>query len=147
MLPARLNVVTIGAHDVGRLERFYSALGWPASPASTGTWRAFDLGGAKLALFPREELAEDACVAVGSARERVQPYAGVTFAVNVESPDLVDSAIESVRSAGGRILKEPTTPPWGGRSAYFADPEGNVWEVYWGENVSFDEHGALVWMT
>jgi hypothetical protein len=28
MVPARLNVVTLGARDLARLRSFYSALGW-----------------------------------------------------------------------------------------------------------------------
>ena len=27
------------------------------------------------------------------------------------------------------MLKPPTTQPWGLRTAYFADPEGNLWEI------------------
>jgi uncharacterized glyoxalase superfamily protein PhnB len=43
----------------------------------------------------------------------------------------VDQAIETARSAGARISKEPVDAEWGGRTAYFIDPEGNYWEVAW----------------
>ncbi len=38
--------------------------------------------------------------------------------------------IATVREAGGRITKEPVdAEEFEGRSAYFADPEDNLWEV------------------
>ena len=49
------------------------------------------------------------------------------------------------REAGAQVLAEPTDRDWGGRSAYFADPEGNAWEVAWVPGSTFDERGALIW--
>ena len=43
----------------------------------------------------------------------------------------MDETIAAVREAGGRVTKEPVDAEWGGRSAYFADPEDNFWEVAW----------------
>ena len=43
----------------------------------------------------------------------------------------MDETIAAVREAGGRVTKEPLDAEWGGRSAYFTDPEDNVWEVAW----------------
>ena len=49
-----------------------------------------------------------------------------------ESPDDVDALIDRVRAAGGRVTKDPIAAEYfEGRSAYFADPEGNYWEVAW----------------
>jgi len=58
---------------------------------------------------------------------------------------LVDQAIEAARSAGATVLRAPMDASWGGRSAYFADPENNVWEVAWAPNARFDERGGLIW--
>ena len=55
----------------------------------------------------------------------------------------VDSVIELVRSAGGRIVKEPQDTFWGGYHAYFSDLDGYYWEVAWGSNFKFDENGLL----
>ncbi len=55
---------------------------------------------------------------------------GFTLAMNVDSREQVDSAIAKIRSGGGRITKEPVEATlFDGRSAYFADPEDNYWEV------------------
>ncbi|MGH2831129.1 MAG: VOC family protein [Actinomycetota bacterium] len=136
-----MSLVTIGAHDLQSLRRFYAALGWKESPGSQPGWAAFQTGGAILSLFPFEELAADAEIPPPVRRES---FRGVTLAVNVDHPADVDAAITDARRAGGQILKEPCDAEWGGRSAYFADPEGNVWEVAWLPGSSFDERGALI---
>ncbi len=79
------------------------------------------------------------------AADAPSAFRGVAFAMNVERPELVDAAIEGLRAKGARITKEPEDAEWGGRSAYWADPEGNLWEVAWAPGTSFDARGALVW--
>jgi hypothetical protein len=32
----------------------------------------------------------------------------------------------------------------GGKTAYFADPENNLWEIAWNPDSTFDERGALL---
>src|SRR5207247_4167936 len=83
--------------------------------------------GALLALFPLDELAADGRV------EPASPDSGIGFslAINVERREEVDETVEAARTAGARVTKEPTDADWGGRSAYFADPEENFWEVAW----------------
>ena len=66
-------------------------------------------------------------------------FSGITLAYNVEHKEDVDSVIELVRNAGGRIVKEPQDAFWGGYHAYFSDLDGYYWEVAWGSNFQFDE--------
>jgi uncharacterized protein len=33
--------------------------------------------------------------------------------------------------AGAAIVKAPARTFWGGYAAYFADPDGHLWEVVW----------------
>ena len=141
-VPARMTVVTIGAHDMPAMRSFYRGLGWPETASSSDEFASFRLSGAILALFPFEELAKDGRVPPG---ERTIRFRGVTLAINVESKNAVDATVEDVRRAGGRITKEPEDAPWGGRSAYFADPEGNLWEIAWAPGSSFDAEGRFNW--
>jgi catechol 2,3-dioxygenase-like lactoylglutathione lyase family enzyme len=125
-ITARITVVTIGAHDLPKLRAFYRGLGWPERHTSTDGFASFYLDGAILALFPFEELAKDGHVPpsdIGAA------FRGMTLAINVETAALVDSTIDELRAKDITITKEPQEEVWGGRSAYFADPEGNLWEV------------------
>ena len=48
-----------------------------------------------------------------------------TFAmINLATDDL-EAAFERLQSAGAEIMQEPTDQPWGERTAYVTDPEGN----------------------
>jgi catechol 2,3-dioxygenase-like lactoylglutathione lyase family enzyme len=140
-VPARLNVVTFGVRDLPVVRSFYEALGWESHSAGDEFVR-FEIGGAVLALYPLDALAEEADMPLPKDTVR---FAGFTWAVVVQGEEEVDATIEKVREAGGRVLAEPVAREWGGRSGYFADPEGNIWEVAWLPGSTFDARGALIW--
>jgi hypothetical protein len=71
-------------------------------------------------------------------------WSGITLAGNVDSREEVDTAFAAAVKAGATVAAEPTDRPWGGRSAYIADPEGNRWEIAWARTAVFDERGALI---
>ena len=51
------------------------------------------------------------------------------IALSVENYLEVDKAYERVIKAGAQGILEPTTEPWGQRTCYIADPEGNLIEI------------------
>ena len=51
------------------------------------------------------------------------------IALYVDTFDEVDKEYEKVVAKGGRPVLEPTTEPWGQRTCYIADPEGNLIEI------------------
>ena len=134
-----LHIVTLGVSDLKRSHEFYSqTLGWKAAGASNEGIKFFQAGGVVLGLFPREELAKDATVpAPGSG------FAGFTLAYNAQSETEVDEIIRDLKAKGVKILKEPQKVFWGGYSSYFADPDGNCWEVAYNPFFPFDESGNL----
>jgi len=128
-VPARLTVATLGARDVPELAAFYKRLGWPVVFES-GEFVCFELRGALLAVFGRDALAADA--GTGPTATAKPGSGGFALAINTDERDDVDAVVGLVREAGGRITKEPVDAElFVGRSAYFADPEGNAWEVVW----------------
>jgi catechol 2,3-dioxygenase-like lactoylglutathione lyase family enzyme/predicted RNA-binding protein with PIN domain len=119
-------VVTLGVHDLARARRFYAeGLGWPVQQEDHN-WVCFSLGGGSsaLALYPWDELAEDATVPAEGGGFR-----GVTLAHNVRSKERVDEILVDAERAGGKIVKPAQPTSWGGYGGYFADPEGYLWEV------------------
>jgi len=50
----------------------------------------------------------------------------VVLAAGVED---VNAAYEALKAEGVTFLRPPTDQPWGLRTAHFADPEGNLWEI------------------
>jgi len=51
------------------------------------------------------------------------------IALSVENFAAVDKAYADTTSAGAQGIMEPTTEPWGQRTCYIADPEGNLIEI------------------
>jgi len=51
------------------------------------------------------------------------------IALSAENFAAVDEAFAKVIRAGGREVMRPTTEPWGQRTCYIADPEGNLVEI------------------
>jgi lactoylglutathione lyase len=42
----------------------------------------------------------------------------------------VDTVCQVLAEKGVTLIKPPQDQPWGRRTAYFADPEGNLWELF-----------------
>jgi len=139
-VPARLTAITLGCRDLPVQRRFYRALGFPEGAASTDDWAVFPLPGIYLCLWSLERLAAEAAP---DAPEPRPGWNGVTLAINVGSPDEVDEVFTSAVAAGATAISEPTDRPYGPRASYFADPEGNRWEVVWAPGTSIDADGLL----
>lgn len=122
----RISFVTLGVADLERATRFYEeVLGLPRLDSPPGV-AFFEMGKTWLALYPRELLAEDAGVpAEGSG------FAGFTLAHNVRTEEGVDALLAEVEARGGRVVKPAQAADWGGRTGYFADSDGFLWEVAW----------------
>jgi catechol 2,3-dioxygenase-like lactoylglutathione lyase family enzyme len=119
----RLSLVTLGVRDLARARAFYAALGWQTGAAPADDVVFFQTGGLIVALWGRDQLAEDTGVEDGGG------WGGVTLALNVRSPAEVDAVIEEARAAGARIARAGAETFWGGYSGVFVDPDGHPWEV------------------
>ena len=138
MIPARINLVTLGVTSVAASRAFYEALGWRASSASQEGIAFFQLGALVLALFERAALAADAGVLDSAAG-----FPGVTLAQNLASPAAVDAAYAAAIAGGGTPLKAPQPTFWGGYHAYFGDPDGFPWELAHNPFFPLDPSGAV----
>jgi catechol 2,3-dioxygenase-like lactoylglutathione lyase family enzyme len=125
---------------MSKLRSFYGALGWPELSSGDETWTGFQLGGVLLALFPLSDLAAEAAPDAGEP----SGWPGVTLACAVAERDDVDRAYADAIAVGATAVAPATDRPWGGRSAFIADPEGNRWEITWSPVATFDERGALI---
>ena len=139
MMPPRVNLITLGVRSVADARAFYERLGWTASSASQDGVAFFQLGPLVLALFGRKNLADDAQVA-----NTPSGFAGFSLAQNFRSRAEVDQAFAAAIAAGGTPHKAPTATVWGGYAAYFADPDGFLWELAHNPFFPFDEADALV---
>lgn len=137
----RISIITLGVKDIRRsIEFYHNKLGFPLSSASQGDIAFFAMGGVVLALYPEHLLAEDAQVAL-SSREGFKDF---TLAHNVQHKEDVEAVLQDVEKAGGKILKPAEDVFWGGRSGYFADPDGHAWEVAWNPHFPLDIKGDII---
>jgi catechol 2,3-dioxygenase-like lactoylglutathione lyase family enzyme len=122
----KISLITLGVRDLGRMLAFYrDGLGLPLHNYKPGDDMVmFRLEGTWLGLFPRDELAKDATVSVEGSG-----FSGVAIAHNEPSKEGVDAVFAEALAAGATAVKAPEDVFWGGYSGYFADPEGNLWEV------------------
>lgn len=124
----RISFVTLGVRDLARATAFYrDVLKLPQIPTPDGI-SFFELGRTWLSLYPRHELARDAGLLDEAPHD---DFPGFTLAHNVRERDEVDRLLDDLAAAGARIVKPATDAEWGGRSGYFADTEGFLWEVAW----------------
>lgn len=135
----RISIVTLGVTDLHRSRQFYSdGLGWNVASADENI-AFFQLGTIVLGLYPRDKLAEDACVEDDGPHR----FSGVTLAYNCSSDSEVDDVLSFAESAGATIMKPAQKVFWGGYSGYFADPDGHLWEVAHNPFSTIDENGVL----
>lgn len=139
----KITCVCLGVRSMERAVRFYrDGLGFHTDCKEDDPYVCFfDTPGTKFELFPLDLLAKDIDghnpPPVGGG------FGGITLAYNVERREEVDQTIELARAAGGTIVKEPQDTFWGGYHGYFADLDGYYWEVAWGPDFQYDEHGLL----
>ena len=48
----------------------------------------------------------------------------------MSSPEEVDTVYSLLIEKGAKSVKEPSDMPWGQRTAFFADPDGNTHEIF-----------------
>ncbi|MEM0986024.1 MAG: VOC family protein [Pseudomonadota bacterium] len=140
MLPqSRLSIITIGVKDRAAMTAFYrDVVGLKLFNEKGMTM--FDMGGLVLGLWEYDKLAEDAGQPTGPATG----FKGAAIAYNAASEDEVDEIFARAEAAGIAIPTRPHKSFWGGYSGYFADPEGNAWEVAYNPFWALDANGRLV---
>jgi catechol 2,3-dioxygenase-like lactoylglutathione lyase family enzyme len=140
-IPARLSVVTLGVRQMPTMRAFYTGLGWAEQPGASDQHVMYLVGGTMLALYAVDDLATEA--APGEPLTK-HGWGGHTFALNVDERDHVDEVVRLLQAKGARKVGQVIDRPWGGRSGYVADPEGNRWEIAWAPGLRLDERGAVL---
>jgi catechol 2,3-dioxygenase-like lactoylglutathione lyase family enzyme len=135
----KLNLITLGVDNFAKSLDFYeTGLGWKKSNKSMGDLALFPLGGITLALYPKQELAEDTTL-------HFQPteFSGLTLPYNAKSEKEVDEVLKKVAKLGATIIKPAQKVFWGGYSGYFKDLDGYLFEVAFNPFWELDEADNL----
>jgi predicted lactoylglutathione lyase len=129
--------LTLGVRDLARAKSFYKALGWTTGAAPDDDVVFFQAGCMVLALWGRDQLAED------TRAEDSGGWGGVTLAYNTRSPAEVDDVLREAEAAGATITRPAAETPWGGYAGIFVDPEGHAWEVAHNPHWTLGDDGSV----
>jgi len=136
----RLTLITIGVKDLDTMKKFYEEIfEWEPLENSNEQIVFFQLNGIQLALFGRDDLAEDAHISPEG-----NGFKGFALAYNVRSEQAVRSLFDHFKSRNVTILKSPQETSWGGFSGYISDPEGTLWEIAYNPFMNYDENGNVL---
>jgi catechol 2,3-dioxygenase-like lactoylglutathione lyase family enzyme len=134
----RVSLITLGVADLNRSRAFYEALGFKPSSVGGGEVFFFQAGDVVLTVWSRAELAKDAGV-----EDSGSGFRGSAIAHNVRAKHEVGAVLREAAAAGAEITRPAHDADWGGRSGYFADPDGHLWEVAWNPGFPISEDGKL----
>lgn len=120
----KINATVLFVRDLDACVKFYrDILGFKVKESGEG-YISFDLEGQALALMDLSTASKM------TTEEAVQPEKeGAHRVLLAAFVDDTDEVYEALKSKGAHFIKPPVTQPWGQRTAYFKDPEGNVWEI------------------
>jgi uncharacterized protein len=137
----RITIITLGVANLETAVSFYrDGLGWQTegivgTEFEGGAVAFFPLsGGIQLALYPKQQIAEDANV-----DGTVTSSAEFTLGHNVTSKEEVDKVMKTADEADAEIIDSPRDREWGGYSGHFLDPDDHLWEVVWNPQLEIEE--------
>jgi hypothetical protein len=132
----RISLITLGVADLARSRAFYEALGWRGQEVQETYF--IQTGGSAVVLWGRGKLADDAGVPETSGG-----FSGIALAQNVRTREEVDAVVEAARAAGATVTKRAEETFYGGYAAYFADPDGHLWEIAHNPGFTLEADGSL----
>jgi catechol 2,3-dioxygenase-like lactoylglutathione lyase family enzyme len=118
----QLDYTVIFARDLAGMRRFYEhILRFPVHQELGPQWVSYRVGSNILALTERGLMFDDPPTPAGAL--------SVQLAFRVPPGD-VDRCATELEAAGVQLSLPPTNQPWGHRTLFFRDPDGNVLEIY-----------------
>ena len=123
----RIGLVTVLADDVDAMKAFYGGMLGFEIVEHLGSYVEFRSEGVRFAVCAREVMFTHT-----GHPSYVEEANGQRFelAFPAGTPEEVDRLYEELVERGAAAVKPPETMPWGRRTAFIADPEGNIHEIY-----------------
>ena len=118
-----LDYVVLIVSDLERALAFYTGSLGLGIQHRAGSYAQLNAGTTRLSLYTRDAMAET----LGSALDPPSP-AAPAFELGFKVADC-DAAFAELVAAGAPAAAAPTTRPWGQRTAYVRDPDGNLIEL------------------
>jgi len=123
----QIALITILTDDVPCLKAFYQSVLGFVIKQDMDQYVEFDSPGVRFAICARSVL-----FTVSQHPSYQQAHSGQAFelAFPLESPAAVDQTYMEVVLRGATPVQTPADMPWGQHTAMFADPDGNIHELF-----------------
>jgi len=125
IMKAEINLITIWTDEIDRMRNFYNQVLGFRIKNDLGNYVELENNGVRFAICMRN-------VMYSYSDEYRKKVVGQAFelAFPCENPDEVDEAFEKLVTMGATPVHQPQNMPWNQRTALFADPDGNIHEIF-----------------
>lgn len=122
-----INMLGIITNNIQIMKQFYSeVLGFEVL-IEMDDYVEFKNDGVRFALSTTSVMKK---ITADSSYDQEKKGQSLELAFKVDTEAEVDSTIKALLEKGAHIIMEPKTMEWGQRAAFFADPDGNIHEVF-----------------
>jgi len=119
---SKIDYTVIYVRDMAAMCAFYgNVMQFLLQRELSADWVEYSVGGNVLTLAHPHFTKDDASVPPNTA--------ALQLAFKVK-PKEVDACAEVLQKAGVALVSPPTDQPWGHRTLFFRDPDGNLLEIY-----------------
>lgn len=127
-MKAQINLITILTDDVDRMVQFYRDVLGFETETEQGDYVEFKNEGVRFSICTRQIMA-DITDGHPSYKEEKRGQA-FELAFPCETPEDVEKTYKELIEKGATPIKAPSQMPWGQTTAFFADPDGNIHEIF-----------------
>lgn len=125
MMKPEISLITIWTDNIDRMRIFYNEVLGFKIKNDLGNYVEFESNGVRFAICMRNVMYE-------YSREYEKKTIGQAFelAFPCENPKDVDESFKEIVKMGATPIHEPQDMLWNQRTALFADPDGNIHEIF-----------------
>ena len=124
-MKAQINLITIWTNDIDKMKEFYNVVLGFRIESDLGNYVEFENDGVRFAICMR-----DVMYGYSSEYRKESLGQGFELAFPCENPNDVDESFNMLICNGATSVHEPQDMPWNQRVALFADPDGNIHEIF-----------------
>lgn len=124
----RIDLISVLTSDAPALAAFYrDVLGLPVQGNNGDDYVEFATAGVRFAVCARAEMTKATTHPSYAEERRGQAF---ELAFLCDTPEAVDATCAAIVAKGATPVQAPAAMPWGHHAAFFADPEGNIHELF-----------------
>jgi lactoylglutathione lyase len=122
---SQISLITIWTDDINKMSNFYNQVLGFNIENDLGNYVEFENDGVRFAICMREVM-----YAYSNQYEKKASGQAFELAFPCENPSNVDESFSQLVTRGATPIQKPQNMPWNQRTALFADPDGNIHEIF-----------------